>query len=468
MPSLGADMEAGTLVAWRKRPGDPIARGEIIAEVETDKGLIEVECFASGTIDELLIEPGTKVPVGTKLASIRDGAAPSVAAEGASTHASPSPAAPLAPPPLAPPPPAAPLVLSAPATAPSSGEPPARAPRKKVAPRATPSARRLMRERGVELGALEGRPITRADLLPAQRFEARAAERAPVEITREQVGVPGPVQARVQVSPFARRLAAQLGVPIEGLTGSGPGAAIVAQDVRRAAQHAPKPETGAEPTPEARMRAAIGSVMARSKREIPHFYLLHTVDLGDTLAWLHAENERRSVEERVLLGTLFVRAVAQAVKKVPELNAHFVNGAAPPLAAVHVGVAVALRGGGLIAPAIRDADQLSFDALNRALKELVQRARSGQLKSSEMAGATITITSLGERGVESVLPVIVPPQVAMVGFGAPLERPMVVGGAVLARPAVTLALAADHRVSDGHRGAQFLSAVQSLLKEPPT
>jgi pyruvate dehydrogenase E2 component (dihydrolipoamide acetyltransferase) len=464
MPSLGADMEAGTLVAWRKQPGQPIARGEILAEVETDKGVIEIECFASGTIDALWVTPGTKVSVGAKLASIRDAVEPG--AEAARAPAPPgTPAA-------SEPAPAARAAAPARPLGPAPALAAARALRElapglrttDALPRATPAARRLMRERGIELGTAAGRVITPADLQGIQSKDVHALSELVPRVAQADGSAPG--APRTRVSPFARRLAAELGVGVEGLAGSGPDAAIVARDVRRAAQGAATAEAGTALSSEARMRAAIGSVMARSKREIPHFYLLHTVDLGETLAWLHAENERRSMEERVLLGTLFVRAVAKAVKKFPELNAHFVNGAAPPLPAVHVGVAVALRGGGLIAPAIRDADRLPLDALNRALKDLVQRARSGQLRSSEMAGATITLTSLGERGVESVLPVIVPPQVAMVGFGSPVERPMVVAGAVLARPSVTLALAADHRVSDGHRGALFLAAIQDVLKEP--
>jgi pyruvate dehydrogenase E2 component (dihydrolipoamide acetyltransferase) len=489
MPSLGADMEAGTLVAWRKRPGDAIARGEILAEVETDKGIIEIECFSAGTIGALFVQPGTKVPVGTPLASIQAAAVEALpaGAAAAETPATVAPEAQAAKEALSPktasealppetvaeaqPPMAASVAAIAapgPTLSPAAlGEPPGRVQR---LVRATPRARRRLRESEVEPRALaEGLLITGPDLQVQQPGATQVVEPAPSG--GAPLPAPRPALAaalsRVRVSPFARRLAAELGVALEGLAGTGPDAAIVAHDVRRAALR-PRPVAADARSPEARMRAAIASLVTRSKREIPHFYLLHTVDLGDTLAWLRAENERRGVEERVLLGALFVRAVALAVKKVPELNAHFVDGAAPPLRDVHVGIAVALRAGGLIAPALRHADQLSFDALNRAFKDLVQRARNGQLKSSELGGATITITSLGERGVEGVLPVIMPPQVAMVGFGAPIERPLVVAGAVVARPSVTLALAADHRVSDGHRAALFVSAVQSLLEEPPT
>jgi pyruvate dehydrogenase E2 component (dihydrolipoamide acetyltransferase) len=214
------------------------------------------------------------------------------------------------------------------------------------------------------------------------------------------------------------------------------------------------------------MQQVIGAAMARSKREIPHFYLRSTFDLGDTLARLAAENERRPVADRVVPAALFLRAVALAVHDAPELNAHFVGGAAPPIPRVHLGVIVSLRGGGLVAPAILDADRLDLPGMMRALRDLVDRARAGRLRSSELSEGTITVTNLGDGGADEVLPVIFPPQVAIVGFGAVVDRPVVAGGAVVVRPTVHVTLAADHRVSDGHRGSRFLAAIGRRLLAP--
>ena len=272
----------------------------------------------------------------------------------------------------------------------------------------------------------------------------------------------GDLGARLRVSPRARRLARELDISLTSVQGTGPDGAIVAADVERAQRE----RAQAAPSASSRMRAAIAQAMARSKREIPHYYLTHTVDLGPALAWLAEQNEERALPERLLPGILFVRAVARAVREVPELNGHYVDDTLRLSEAVHVGLAVSLRGGGLIAPALLDAQARSLDDLARAFKDLVNRARTGRVTSSEMGSATLTITSLGERGVETVFPVIVPPQVAMVGFGAVIQKPMVVGDAVLARPTVTITLAADHRVSDGHRGGLFLSAVAAALQEP--
>jgi pyruvate dehydrogenase E2 component (dihydrolipoamide acetyltransferase) len=214
------------------------------------------------------------------------------------------------------------------------------------------------------------------------------------------------------------------------------------------------------------MRQTIAAAMSRSKREIPHSDLSTTNHMQRARTWLAAENEKRPVTERLLYGILLIKAVALALKEVPELNALWEGDRASPRPEIHVGVAVSLRQGGLIAPAIHDTDKLSLDELMEKFRDLVQRTRAGSLRSSEMSDPTITVTSLGEQGVEAVYGVIVPPQVAIVGFGKVVERPWVVGGQVIARPVVSATLSADHRVSDGHRGGRFLAAVDRLLQEP--
>jgi pyruvate dehydrogenase E2 component (dihydrolipoamide acetyltransferase) len=379
MPILGADMTAGTLVAWRKQPGDRVSRGDIIAEVETEKGLIDVEVFAGGVLERVLVAPGATVPTGTVLALIREDGAPATA---------PSVAAPSA--------------------------PPARAPAPPPVPPAPPSP-----------------------------------------------GAPG---RRARVSPLARQAAGRLGVDIATVTGTGPGGAIRLEDVERSAASRPAP--GRSRLDSSRMRQTIAAAMARAKREIPHYYLAHTIDVHRALAWLTGENAKRPVTERLLANVLLLKAVALAVREVPELNAIWRGDRAEPSARVHLGVAISLRGGGLVAPAIHDADRMSIGELMQALRDLVQRARAGGLKSSELSDPTITVSNLGERGAETVFAIVYPPQVAIVGFGRIAERPWVVDGAVVPRPLVTAALSADHRVSDGHRGGLFLAAVERLLQTP--
>jgi pyruvate dehydrogenase E2 component (dihydrolipoamide acetyltransferase) len=376
MPFLGADMSAGTLLAWLKGPGDTVSRGDIIAEVHTDKADVEVEVFTTGTIEKLLVEPGTEVPVGTPLAVIRENGAG--------------------------------------APAPGAAAP---------APAAAPPA-------------------------PA---------------------------GRLLVSPSAKSLAGELGVDLTFVAGSGPGGRIQRKDVEWAAAEAeapappaPAPPAAAPPGADRRaaMRRAIGAAMARSKREIPHFYVSETIDLSAALRWLGNENERRSVEDRLLAGALLLKAVALALRDVPELNATWRGDDVVASEAVHLGTAVFLRGGGLVAPALHDADRLTLDELMRDFRDLVARARAGRLRSSELSDATATVTSLGERGPEAVFPIVFPPQVAIVGFGRIVERPWVSERQLLVCPVVNATLAADHRVADGHSGGLFLTALDRLLQEP--
>jgi pyruvate dehydrogenase E2 component (dihydrolipoamide acetyltransferase) len=208
--------------------------------------------------------------------------------------------------------------------------------------------------------------------------------------------------------------------------------------------------------------------MSRSKREIPHLYLSSTIDVTDTLAWMAGGNAARLVERRLLLIALLVKAVARAAAEVPGLNGTWTDGGFQPGAGIHVGCAVALRGGGLVAPAVHDADRLTLDAVMAALIDLVGRARAGALRSSELGDPTITVTNLGELGVESAFAIINPPQVAIVAFGRPVERPWVVEHRVEARTVMAANLSADHRAVDGRRGGQFLSAIERGLQHPET
>jgi pyruvate dehydrogenase E2 component (dihydrolipoamide acetyltransferase) len=214
------------------------------------------------------------------------------------------------------------------------------------------------------------------------------------------------------------------------------------------------------------MREAIGALMARSKREIPHFYLELQIDMRRALEWLHEANLGRPVNGRLLSSVLLLSAVARAVTEMPAMNGFWIDGAWQPGTGVHLGVAISLRGGGLIAPALHDADQKSLDELMAGVRDLVARARAGRLRSSEMSDPTITVTNLGDRGVDLVHGVIYPPQVALVGFGGVRERPWAAEGMLGVRPVVIATLAADHRASDGHAGTRFLTLIERKLQHP--
>ena len=392
MPILGADMTAGTLVEWHKQPGDVVRRGDIIAEVETDKADVEVEIFMNGVVERILVETGEKVPVGTPLAIIK---------------------------------------LDA-------GE---------VEPAASP-------------------PTPPPGAAPAS---APAARQAATSVTGAHA-----VAGRAPISPAARQLAAELHVDLATVAGTGPDGRVQRRDIqlaseaKRAAPATPAAATPAAAAPErgARMRQAIAAAMSRSSREIPHFHLTSTVDMTRAVAWLSEENARRRIADRLLYGVLLIKAAALALRDVPELNGLWVDDHVVLHESVHTGIAVSLPAGGLVAPALHDTDRQSLDEIMKNLRDLVMRARAGSLRSSEMSDPTVTITSLGEEGAEAVFGLIYPPQVALVGFGRLLKRPMSIDGEVVSRSVVVATLSADHRVADGHRGSRFLAKLERLLQEP--
>ncbi|HEY5184767.1 MAG TPA: 2-oxo acid dehydrogenase subunit E2 [Actinomycetes bacterium] len=454
MPSLGADMDEGTVIEWLVKPGDPVHRGDVVAVVDTAKSAIEVEIFEDGVIAELLVPLGSTVPVGTPLARLAPAGAAPAAPEEPAAEPSSEPAAE----------PAAEHVVE-----------------HVVEPAASPLVRHLAHERGIDLAAVpasgQGGTVTRADLEHATPAPATPSPAAPAS-AEPPVGRPF-----ARAVPRARARAAELGIDLSALTGTGPDGAVTVADVQAAAAGQPveKPAAGEElaagekpassdkvaaSDKAAAMRAAIAALMARSKKEIPHYYLQATVDLSHALGWVRERNEGRGVADRLVPAAVLLKATALAVRRVPEVNGFFVDGGFQPSEHVHLGVAVALRGGGLVAPAIHDADTLPMDDLMAALKDLVARARAGRLRGSEMSDPTITVTNLGDQGVELVHGVIYPPQVALVGFGRVVERPWAVDGMLTVRPVLTATLAADHRVTDGHRGGLFLAAIETLLQKP--
>jgi pyruvate dehydrogenase E2 component (dihydrolipoamide acetyltransferase) len=386
MPSLGADMDEGTLQEWLVKPGDTVCRGQVVAVVDTTKAAVEVECWHDGTIQELLVPVGETVGVGTVLATLSDREKIST------TTAHPAEKA--------------------------------RRPKKRVPTSAPP---------------------------PAGRTTVR-----------------GPAHRR-WVSPAARRLAERLGVDTDSLSGSGPQGAVTIHDVEQAG--APQPESQPAATAQDRaaaMRQSIAAAMSRSKREIPHYYLADQILMERALSWLTERNANRPVTERVLPAVLQLKACALAAKQFGEFNGFWKDGSFQSASGIHVGVAISLRGGGLVAPAIHDVAEKNLDELMSDLTDLVARARRGSLRSSEMSDPSITVTNLGDQGVDSVYGVIYPPQVALVGFGRPSQKVCAVDGGIRIATAVQATLAADHRASDGHRGALFLAAIGQLLQDPDT
>ena len=310
----------------------------------------------------------------------------------------------------------------------------------------------------------------------------RPGDTVPVGTPMARLLAPGELPAmRRRVSPAARQRAAALGIVLDAVAGTGPEGAVTLEDVERAAAAAATPApapaavTASLPAPAAigagkmaDMRAAIGAAMSRSKREIPHYYLSESVPMRRAQEWLEGFNAGRALPERILMAVLPIKAVALALRKFPELNGFFRNGSFEAGKGVHVGVAIALRQGGLVAPALHDTADKPLPVIMQELSDLVQRARSASLRSSELADATVTVTNLGEQGVESVFGVIYPPQVALVGLGRVSLRPWAEEGEVRAVPVMQATLSADHRVSDGHRGALFLNEVRERLQHPET
>jgi pyruvate dehydrogenase E2 component (dihydrolipoamide acetyltransferase) len=527
MPALGAGMDVGRIVTWHVKPGDEVHRGDIVALVETDKANIDVEVFEDGVIEELLVEEGTKVPVGTPLASIVTDrkAAPAAPPGDAVPAQAPAPEASAA---------DEPGDSAQAPTAPAVAEPGDSAQAPPPSPNGevdehpfvtSPLVRHQAEQAGVDLTRLHGTGpgglITRHDVeaaaaalrsgspqdvdaagKPAAETEAIASvpaarETGPRATSTSAVRESG--SGATSASPYARRLAAERGLELATVTGSGPGGAVVARDVTEAppepsdvteAPPGPSDVTEAPPAPPAdrgedkraaraakqreqeeralAMRQAIARAMERANREIPHYHLGETVDVEQTLAWLAERNADRPPAERVLPAALVLKATALALVEYRDFNGYWVDDAFQPGEGIHLGVAINLRRGGLLAPAIRDADRLTLDELMAALRDLVARTRSAGLRGSELTDPSITVSNLGDTGVELIHGVITPPQVALVGVGRITERPWAVDGMLAVRRTLFLSLAGDHRASDGHRGGRFLGAIAANLLRPET
>jgi len=392
MPSLGADMEDGTLVEWRVKSGDTVKRGDIIADVDTQKGLIEIEVFDEGTIDQLVIKEGEKVPVGTVMATI------------------------------------------------------------------TPAGEKIS---------------SKKETIPIKK-ETVITEKAKADAKKEPIKQPlkeGSTEShdRIKISPLAKKIAEEKGIDFSTIKGSGVEGIIVKKDIDLAVNM--KVESHVEVTGSKKeiatqgVRAAIASAMSRSNREIPHFYLETRIDMSNALDWLKETNKARELKDRLLSVVLFIKAMAKAINEVPEVNAYWENGLKLK-DVINIGFAVSLREGGVVIPAIPNAEQKSPSELMTFLKDLIPRARALKLRSSELSESTITLTSVGEGNVDKVFGVIYPPQVAILGFGNIVEEAWAENEAINARPVVHVTLAADHRAIDGYLGGRFLTALKNNLQNP--
>ncbi len=434
MPSLGADMDAGTLVEWKVKSGDPVKRGDIIAAVETAKGVIEIECFENGILDEIFYQPGQEVPVGNVLARI-------CSEEEFRQKAS------------------VPKVVE-----------PAEVP-VELAPEPAKPAAQVVQE---AMKAAIAQPAVGGDRIRISPLARRIAEDLGVDLTTIQGTGPG---GAIQKSDIERAAPAKMAVPPEPVKVHEPVAARP-PEIRPPAPPAekvtpPPVQASVEPAPEVKkptdfqsaMRAAIAAAMSKSNRDIPHYYMETNIDMTKALAWLEEENLKRPIRERLLPVVVLLKAVAKSLTEVPELNGFWIDGQHQVSEAINIGFAINLRQGGLITPAIHDTDMMNLDELRDAVNDLITRTRSNRLRSSELTDATIVVTSLGERGVEKVFGVIYPPQVALVGLGKITEQPWAENGTLSVRKVLTATLAGDHRATDGHKGGLFLEALNRNLQE---
>jgi pyruvate dehydrogenase E2 component (dihydrolipoamide acetyltransferase) len=422
MPQMGADMVEGTIVKWLKHGGDAVERGEIIAEIETDKANVEIEAFDGGVFRATLASEGDVVPVGNIIAII---AAPEddISKYTASAPASASPP------------------VGAQSAAPATGS---AAPTTKLAPTNT--------------AVPPAPPAEAAQPLPS----------APTARTDRSSDLSQPPAAptRLRVSPVARNLAEQQNVDLGTIHGTGPDGRIIRRDVEGAISAGPSaPPTTAQPTIQSKMRQAIARRMSQSKREAPHYYLLLDVDMTDAMEFRRQFNETLAAGAHVSINDLIVRACALALQRHPEFNTTLVADQITHHDAQHVCIAIALDDG-LIAPAILDAGTKALAQIAADARDLAERAKIGALRPREITDGTFTITNLGAYGVETLIGIIQPPQTAILGVGTVTPQPSVRDGAIAIRQLMKVALSADHRVTDGAQGAQFLSEIKRILEHP--
>jgi pyruvate dehydrogenase E2 component (dihydrolipoyllysine-residue acetyltransferase) len=425
MPRLSDTMEEGVLSQWVARVGDQVRKGDVLAVIETDKAAMDMEAYDEGVLTRILVQEGASVPIGTPIAVIGEPAAapgPPVPAPGQAERA------------VVPPPAPAPPAGSPSAGSPSAGPPPA-----------SPLARRLARERGIDLNAISGSGpggrIVRADIENAAR-ERDGAQEAP----QPAAAPTGPARP-APGSPPAAPLAAVTPPPTL------PAMAPLA------------PAADAEEIPLTTVRRLTAQRLAASAREAPHFYLTVVAAADDLLAFRAQANQRHGADVKITVTDLLTRACATALSAHPEINVSWDETRILQHRRVSIGIAVAIDDG-LIVPVIRDADRKTVTEIAREAHDLTTRARARKLTPDELAGGTFTISNLGMYGIRQFTAVINPPQAAILAVGEAVRQPVVHGGQVTIGTTMTLTLSIDHRAVDGATAARFLTRLRELIEEP--
>jgi pyruvate dehydrogenase E2 component (dihydrolipoamide acetyltransferase) len=383
MPSFGADMAKGSIAQWNVKPGDHVSKGDIIASIETMKGLIDMEVFDDGTIVTLLAGEGDDLEIGHAIAELQ------------LTNEKPS----------------------------------------------------------------NNKPLQSPDDNAVHQNEYRQNTQQP------------------KISPAARIKAQQLGIDWRSLSqGTGPDGALLLNDInvddnvddKDNDKDSDKPKLEQLKIPNDTMREAIAANVSLSNTEIPHYYLQLDMSLDNALHWLSQHNAGMPPNKRILINAVIYSAIARALAAFAAFNGFYRDGHYEPSYSVHLGNAISLRQGGLMVAAIHDAQRLGLVELMEKIKDQVNRAKKGELRISELQDATVTVSSLGDRGVDSIQSIIFPPQVAIFGIGRPRKTPWVIDNEVAIATVVSMSLAADHRVSDGHAGARLLHKINKFLQKPET
>ena len=446
MPQMGYDMHEGKVVRWLKKEGEEVTRGEVIAEIETDKATVEYEAYTGGVMAKIVAEEGVAIPVGGLIAVMTapgEAIPEDILTDAAIASAADSPA------------PAATAV-----EAPEAPIPAAAAPADTEEVRASPLARRLARERGFDLAIITGTGpggrITEADI-PEQ-----GAAAAPAALASSN--------GYIKASPLAKRLARERGIDLATLTGTGPGGRVIEVDVPEhagpAAAGSAAPATLVSDNVElSRMRQAIARVTSDSKRDAPHFYVAVDVDMTKAMSFRRDLNDELDAENRVSVNDLIVKASAIAIGRHPKFNSFFRDDHLQMNAAINVGIAIALESG-LIVPGINGCERKSLVEIAAASRDLVSRANSGTLRNDEYSGTTFSVSNLGAFDIESFTAIIFPPHAAILAVGTVKEQPVVRDGELAIAQIMKATLSTDHRVADGAEAAQFLVEIKKLLQNP--
>ena len=452
MPQMGYDMQQGTVVRWHKQEGDAVARGDVLADIETDKATVEFEAFVSGVLRKIVAQEGIAIPVGDLIAVITgpDEALPEGLLSGrGSGNKDDAPvgngATSVAAQPVS-------TVASAPPAASPGGE-----------VRASPIARWLAREQGIDLAVVTGTGpggrIVEKDVL---NHTDAGAQTSPVATAA----------AEVRASPIARRLAREGGIELALVTGTGPGGRIVEQDVLNNLEAASQPSSdaaNASAQPEqvdlSRMRQTIAKVTSDSKRDTPHFYVSSEVDMTKATEMRGDLNEVLASESRVSVNDLVVKACAMALQKFPKFNAFYQGGHLQMNPDINIGIAIALESG-LIVPGINGCQAKSLVEIAAASRDLIARAHSGTLRNEEYSGTTFSVSNLGMFDVDSFTAIIYPPHAAILAVGRVKEQAVARDGQVTVAQIMTATLSVDHRVADGAEAARFIMEIKGLLEKP--